>query len=51
MLNMNAAEHGLSANTVRNQLQAIYDKTGVNRQAALVSLLFEAAGRPRPAAG
>ena len=46
-----AAGHGLSANTVRNQLQAIYEKTGVNRQAALVSLLFEAVGRPRPAAG
>lgn len=46
-----AAAHGLSANTVRNQLQAIYEKTGVNRQAALVSLLYEAAGRPPSGAG
>jgi DNA-binding CsgD family transcriptional regulator len=36
-----AAAQNVSINTLRNQLQAIYDKTGVNRQAALVSLLLE----------
>lgn len=37
-----AKTHGLSRNTVRNQLQAAYCKTGTHRQAELVSLLLKA---------
>jgi DNA-binding CsgD family transcriptional regulator len=37
-----AAAIGISRNTVRNQLAAIFSKTGVNRQADLVRLILEA---------
>lgn len=37
-----AKAHGLSRNTVRNQLQSAYCKTGTHRQAELVSLLLKA---------
>ncbi len=37
-----AKTHGLSRNTVRNQLQAAYCKTGTHRQAELVSLALKA---------
>ena len=37
-----AKAHDLSRNTVRNQLQAIYCKTGTHRQAELVGLLLQA---------
>ena len=36
-----AVAHALSRHTVRNQLQAIFQKTGVRRQAELVALLAE----------
>jgi len=36
-----AKEHGLSRNTVRNQLQSAYCKTGTHRQAELVALLLK----------
>jgi DNA-binding CsgD family transcriptional regulator len=34
-----AARHGVSVETVRTQLKAVFDKTGVRRQAELVGLL------------
>jgi len=37
-----AAAGGISRNTARNQLAAIFSKTGVNRQADLVRLILEA---------
>lgn len=36
-----AKQHALSRNTARNQLQAIYGKTGTHRQAELVALLLK----------
>jgi DNA-binding CsgD family transcriptional regulator len=36
-----AAARGISRNTVRNQLQAVFDKTGTRRQAELVRLLTD----------
>jgi DNA-binding CsgD family transcriptional regulator len=36
-----AKAHGLSRNTVRNQLQSAYCKTGTHRQAELVALLLK----------
>lgn len=36
-----AAARGISRNTVRNQLQAVFDKTGTRRQAELVRLLAD----------
>ena len=36
-----AAARHLSRNTVRNQLQAVFDKTGTRRQAELVRLLAD----------
>jgi len=38
-----ANEVGVSRNTVRNQLQAIFQKVQVNRQAELVTVLLETA--------
>lgn len=38
-----AARRQISRNTARNQLQMVFEKTGVNRQSALVRLLFETA--------
>jgi DNA-binding CsgD family transcriptional regulator len=35
-----AKQHAVSRNTARNQLQAIYGKTGTHRQAELVALLL-----------
>jgi len=37
-----AKQHAVSRNTARNQLQAIYCKTGTHRQAELVALLLKA---------
>jgi DNA-binding CsgD family transcriptional regulator len=39
-----AERHDVTRRTVRNQLQAVFDKTGVTRQAHLVSLLLGVAG-------
>jgi DNA-binding CsgD family transcriptional regulator len=39
-----AAENGLSRNTARNQLSAIFMKTGTRRQAELVALVIAALG-------
>lgn len=36
-----AAARGISRNTVRNQLQAVFEKTGTRRQAELVRLLAD----------
>lgn len=36
-----AKQHAVSRNTARNQLQAIYGKTGTHRQAELVALLLK----------
>ncbi|MEQ1688215.1 MAG: helix-turn-helix transcriptional regulator [Sphingopyxis sp.] len=36
-----ADAHTISRNTVRNQLQMVFDKTGVHRQAELVKLLSD----------
>lgn len=36
-----AATRGITRNTVRNQLQAVFDKTGVRRQTELVRLLAD----------
>lgn len=38
-LNEYAERNGVSRHTVRNQLRAVYDKTGLNRQAALATLI------------
>lgn len=37
-----AKQHAISRNTARNQLQAVYGKTGTHRQAELVSMLLKA---------
>lgn len=39
-LNDQAMATGVSKNTVRNQLKAIFEKTGVNRQAELIRLIL-----------
>jgi DNA-binding CsgD family transcriptional regulator len=39
---------GVSANTVRTQLKAVFAKTGVERQSELVSLLGQRLGQPHP---
>lgn len=36
-----AASRGITRNTVRNQLQAVFDKTGARRQTELVRLLAD----------
>lgn len=41
-----AADHGVSINTVRNQLRAILEKTGCTRQAELTALLANLATAP-----
>lgn len=41
---------GVSRNTVRNQLAAIFSKTGINRQADLVRLILEVGANLWPAA-
>lgn len=39
-----AKENGISRNTARNQLQVVFQKTNVRRQAELVALLRDTAG-------
>jgi DNA-binding CsgD family transcriptional regulator len=46
MLEDVAADHGLSINTVRNQLRAVLEKTGCARQAELAALLASIAVVP-----
>lgn len=41
-----AAEQKISRNTARTHLRAIFQKTGVNRQAALVRLVLEDPAQP-----
>lgn len=41
-----AADHGVSINTVRNQLRAVLEKTGCTRQAELTALLANIATAP-----
>lgn len=42
-----ASELGVSLNTVKAQLKAVFEKTGTNRQASLVSLLSSLRSLPR----